>query len=79
MVVYVSSVEPKEKFNLLVTFENGEKRLFDCSPLLNRTMYKPLENKAFFDTVRVDFGTAVWGRQIDIAPECLYENGVAVK
>lgn len=79
MVIYVTSVEPKEDYNLLVTFENGEKRLCDCASLLDKTMYKPQKNKSFFDTVKTEFGTAVWNSKIDIAPEYLYENSVAVK
>ena len=78
MVVYVSSVEPKDNYNLLVTFENGEKRLVDCTALLDKTVYKPLKNKAFFDTVKMEYGTAVWNNRIDISPEYLYLNGVKV-
>lgn len=78
MVVYVSSVEPKDNYNLLVTFENGEKRLVDCAALLDKSVYKPLKNKAFFDTVKMEYGTAVWNGRIDISPEYLYLNGVKV-
>ncbi|MBO7486296.1 MAG: DUF2442 domain-containing protein [Spirochaetaceae bacterium] len=78
MVVYVSSVEPKENYNLLITFENGEKRLFNCASLLDKTVYKPLKNKAFFNTVKTEYGTVVWNNQIDIAPEYLYQNGMSV-
>lgn len=78
MVVYVSSVEPKDNYNLLVTFENGEKRLVDCAALLDKSVYKPLKNKAFFDTVKMEYGTAVWNNRIDISPEYLYLNGVKV-
>lgn len=78
MVVYVSSVEPKDNYNLLVTFENGERRLVDCTSLLEKTVYRPLKNKAFFDTVKMEYGTAVWNSRIDISPEYLYLNGVKV-
>ncbi len=78
MVVYVKSVEPKDNYNLLVTFENGEKRMFDCTELLSKNIYKPLKNKTFFASVKTEFGTAVWNGQIDIAPEYIYQHGVCV-
>ncbi len=79
MVIYVNSVEPKNDYDLLVVFENGEKRLFNCSHLLNKPVYKPLKNKAFFNTVKAGYGTVVWNDKIDIAPEYLYENSVKYK
>ena len=76
MVVYACAVEPKDNYKLLVTFENGEKKMFDCSVLLEKNIYKPLKSKSFFDTVKLEYGTAVWDSRIDISPEYLYENGV---
>jgi hypothetical protein len=78
MVNYIISVEAKDDYTLLVTFENGEKKLCDISDLLDKPMYKPLKNRAFFCTVKVGFGTAIWNDNIDIAPEYLYENGVKI-
>ena len=78
MVVYVSMVEPQDNYKLLVTFENNEKKLFDCTELLNRKIYEPLKNKAFFNNVHVEYGTAVWNEKIDIAPEHLYDNGISI-
>lgn len=77
-MLHVISVEPRENYNLLVTFDTGETKLCDFSPLLNQPVFEPLKNKAFFNTVKVGFGTAVWGEDIDIAPEYLYENGVKI-
>ena len=78
MVIYVKDVEPKDNYSLLVTFENGEKRLVNCSQLLDKKIYAPLKNKSFFDSVKTEYGTAVWGNQIDIAPEFLYQAGIKV-
>ena len=78
MVVYVTAVEPQDGYRLLVTFENGERRLFDCTELLEKRVYAPLRNKGFFDLVQAEYGTAVWDGCIDIAPEHLYERGVTV-
>ena len=79
MLLHVVSVEPKENFNLLVTFDTGETKLFDFTHLLDSPMYKPLKNKSFFDTVKIENGVTVWNENIDIAPEYLYDNGITVK
>ena len=78
-ILHVTAVEPKENYTLLVTFDTGEKKLFDFTHLLDRPMYKPLKNKSFFDTVKIENGVTVWNDKIDIAPEYLYENGITVQ
>ena len=75
MIVYVKEVEPREEYKLLLTFENGEKKLFDCSNLLEYKINEPLKNKNFFCSAHVKYGTVVWNEKIDIAPEQLYEEG----
>ena len=41
-------VEPLENYELLITFQNGERRIFDAKPLLDQPLYAVLKNKAFF-------------------------------
>lgn len=76
MVIYVTDVKPRDDYTLLLTFENGEKRIFDCSCLFEKNVFKPLKNKGLFNSVKVQYGTAVWNDKIDIAPEFLYTNGI---
>ena len=37
---------------LLVTFENGEKKIFDVKPYLTHKAFEQLNNKALFNTVK---------------------------
>lgn len=76
MVVYVAHVEPRNDYTLVITFENSEKRLFDCKRLFDKKVFAPLKNKAFFRLAHVEYGTVVWNESIDIAPEHLYEEGI---
>lgn len=47
-------------------------------PLLSSPAFAPLTDKAIFGAVYIDYGVPVWkDGDIDIAPEYLYENGVA--
>ncbi len=58
----------------MLTFNSGERRCFDMRPYLRYSVFRRLENPAFFALVRVDYGTATWPGEIDIAPETLYER-----
>ena len=70
----VSSVEIRPDYHLLLTFRNGEKRLFDVSELLNLPAYRSIKN--VFSSVRVVYGTVVWPGDVDISPETLYLRSV---
>ncbi len=69
----VRDVKPNEDYTLLLTFENGEKKIYNARPLLEKTIYAQLRNLAFFLGAKAECGTVVWNDDIDIAPEHLYE------
>lgn len=78
MLLDVINVKPKDNFILLLEFENGEQKEFDCKPLLNKRPFLRLIDKSFFTQVKIEYGTVVWPSEIDIAPETLYIDGVSV-
>ena len=41
---YVKSVQPQDDYCLLLTFENGEKRIFDVKPYLSKGIFSRLQN-----------------------------------
>lgn len=60
---------------LLVTFSNGEKRIFDAKQLLKYPVYEKLSDYEIFKKGYIEHGTIVWDNgKIDIAPEALYNN-----
>lgn len=69
----VKEVQPKEDYTLLLTFADGEKKVYNARPLLEKNIYYKLKNLAFFLCAKVEYGTVVWDDDIDIAPEHLYE------
>jgi hypothetical protein len=73
----VIKVIPIENYQLNLTFENGENKIFDVKPYLNLGIFKELKNPEMFNTVRVSFDTIKWQNQADIDPETLYEDSVA--
>lgn len=72
----VKEVTPTEDYKLLLTFSNGERRIFDAKPLLDMSVFKPLSNKQFFQSVKVAYGTVIWPQDIDYCPDTLYSESL---
>jgi hypothetical protein len=76
---YVKSVQPQDDYCLLLTFENGEKRIFDLKPYLSKGVFTRLQNIALFKTVRVVSGSVEWHGEIDLSYDTLYLESKPVK
>ena len=76
MLPRVSGVETDSDYNLVVTFRNGERKIYDAKPLLQLPMYKNLAK--VFRSARVEYGTVVWPGDIDISPDTLYMKGTVI-
>lgn len=74
MVPRPKEVKPLENYNLQIVFDNGEKRIYDMSNLLEMPFYQKLKNKSIFNTVRVSDITLEWVTGQDICPDELYYN-----
>lgn len=69
----VTSVCPKPDYTLLLTFADGQTKIYDARPLLDKPIYAELKNLEFFLSAKVEYDTVVWSDDVDIAPEHLYE------
>lgn len=78
MLLDVVNVEPISEFKLFIEFENHEKRIFDVSPYLNMGIFFKLKDIKIFNRVFIEGGTVMWPGEIDIAPETLYDESIAV-
>ena len=72
-------VKPLEKYRLLITFDNKEKRIFDVAPYLSDSFFTPLRNPVIFQTVKINPLTVEWAGGIDICPDELYYNSIPDK
>jgi len=68
----IIEVTPIENFKLKLVFSNGEKGLYDCSELLNFGVFKELQDRNYFNQVKVLHGTVAWPHEQDICPDTLY-------
>lgn len=69
-------VKPLENYKLLLTYKDGEKRVFDVRPYITGSWFGELENPEVFRSVCVKNNTAEWVGGQDIAPHELYELSV---
>ena len=77
MLYDVINVKYIENYKLKIEFENGYKGIVDFSEYPERGgVFSKFKDLAFFKdySVSKDLGTIVWGNEIDIAPETLYEK-----
>lgn len=74
----VTNVQPIDNYQILFTYENGEKRKFDMKPYLDLGIFKELKELKMFNTVRPCFDSVAWANDADIDPETLYEDSIKV-
>ena len=71
-------VSSQPDYCLLVTFDNGEKRIFDAKPYLDFKPFMELKNLTLFNTVKTGGLSIEWIHGQDICPDELYYNSVPV-
>ncbi len=70
----VSAVKPLPNMEMLITFSNGETRLFDAT-VLDGEVFEPLKSEDIFENATIDHGMVTWANgEIDCAPEYMYRN-----
>lgn len=74
MYLAIKNVQPEPHYQLILTFENGEKRQFDMNPYLGIGIFKELKDVSLFNSVKVSFDSIEWNNEADLDPEILYNN-----
>jgi hypothetical protein len=79
MYIGARAVEPLSDFRLLITFENGERRIFDVKPYLGEGVFRELRDPTLFRSVHISFDSVEWANGADLCPEALYRASVPVE
>lgn len=69
-------VRPLPDYQLSLTFDSGEKRIFDVRPYINGEWYSELLDVEMFNTVHISGLSIEWDGGQDIAPDCLYAHSI---
>lgn len=74
---HVASVRAHDDYSLDIVFENGEQRIFDVKPYLNRGVFVRLQIPATFAAARVVAGSVEWPGGLDLSYDTLYLESAA--
>jgi hypothetical protein len=69
---YLKNVKPLKNYQLMLWFDNGEQKLFDLKPYLNKGIFHQLQNPAIFASARVVSGSIEWSSGLDLSYDTLY-------
>ena len=70
-------VEPLDNYCLLISFSNGEDKIFDVKPMISGSWFGELQDKSIFDTVKISGNTVEWVNGQDVCPDDLYYLSVS--
>lgn len=71
---HVTQVAPRDDFHLELTFDTGERKVFDVKPYLDKGVFRRLQDIQLFKQAYAGGGTVCWPQDLDIAPETLYDR-----
>lgn len=89
---HITAVVPNDDFTLTITFDNGEKRLYDVRPLLEKgTVFEPFSDIKNFRRVYLDNAHCiawdiapavdsekVWNNKVDLCPGSCYIDSTPI-
>ncbi len=75
----VTRVQALPDHRLLLEFDNGEKRLFDVTPYLDKGVFRMLRDSPDFERATVVDGAVEWPGEIDLSHDTLYLRSTVVQ
>ncbi len=61
-------------YTVWLRFADGVEGEADLSDLISRRIFKSIQDVSLFKRFSVQYGTIVWNKMLDIAPESLYRR-----
>jgi Protein of unknown function (DUF2442) len=68
----VKQVKPNSDYTIILTFTNGEVKLFDMKPYLDKGIFRELKDISLFNSVKPFLGSIQWQNGQDLCPDTLY-------
>ncbi len=72
----VEEVSVLRNYKFSIVFSNGERKIFDCSGLLEFGVFKELRDYSYFRLAKASGGTVAWPHEQDICPDTLYLDSI---
>ena len=74
----IQDVKPQSNYSLLLIFTNGEEKVFDVKPYLEKGIFVELKDISLFNSVKPFLGSIQWKNGQDFCPDTLYEESVSI-
>lgn len=74
-----TEVRVLDDYNLLLTFEDGGRRVFDVKPYLDMGVFRELKDPTLFGSARISFDSVEWANGADLCPEVLFSDSIPVE
>jgi hypothetical protein len=74
----ITEVRPSANYTITLTFTNGEVRVFDVKPYLDRGIFRELKEPRYFNSVKPFLGSVQWKNGQDFCPDMLYEESIPI-
>lgn len=68
----VKDVIPNDDYTINLIFDNGEEKVFDVTPYLDKGIFKELSDINIFKSVKPVLGSIQWKYGQDFCPDTLY-------
>ena len=68
----VTTVRATNDYKLELVFDDGDRRVYDCTDILDFGVFRELREVSYFKRATVLDGTVVWPHEQDICPDTLY-------
>jgi Protein of unknown function (DUF2442) len=75
----IIAVTAQENFTLLLEFDNHERRIFDMKPFMDKGIFRALQDKTTFASVKPLLGSIQWSNGADLCPDTLYLDSVVLE
>jgi hypothetical protein len=72
----VKDVKANTDYTLSLTFNNGEVKVFDMKPYLDKGAFRELKEPGMFKSVKPFLGSIQWQNELDLCPDTLYEESI---
>ena len=75
----VKEVKPNPDYTLTLVFDNGERKVFDVKPYLDKGIFTQLKDLKLLNSVHPFLGSIEWPNGQDFCPDTLYLEGKSLK
>lgn len=72
----VRSARPNPDYTRTIEFANGELKVFDVRPYLDKGIFRELKDVRVFNSVRAVLGSVQWPSGQNFCPDTLYLDSV---